>query len=1133
VDADVHGLNADSVYESLAKRYRGYIAYDDGHMRYGQYATLPHSFRARFSATPSQFVLDSADMKISSSTAHLHAVVDDYSNPSVSGDYQVQLHTPDFSSMAGSLRPAGDVVLSGSIHYRNQPDVPWLRNVFVDGQVESHELTATTEQAQVDLRNIAGTYKLENASFVLPDLIAQSLGGKVKVSVNMQHLDSTPVSHVDGALRDISLGALRGLTHPSGMKRIALAGTLNGGVAMSWTGPVSNLQARADLTVRAEASARHSPTQVPVDGVIHATYDAPQQRLAVHQTFLRIPSTTLNAEGEVSRGSQLQLVLASSDLRQLEMLMAAFSPNTRMPALSGSANMNTTVQGSMQRPQIAGQFVAHNLVVQGGAWRTAQVSFQASPSRVTLSNGLLENARRGRAAFAGRIDLRNWSYLPQNSIAANLSVQQMSLTDIERLADVSYPISGELSGNITLSGSQLNPMGHGNLQVRNAVAYDQPIQTLTADFRAAEKSISSDLNVATSAGSAKVALTYSPLTTGYQVRLDAPHIDLQQLHAVKAKGLPLHGVVTISAAGQGTIDNPQLTASILLPKLDLQQQSISGVSAQLKVANKSADLTFDALVDQAPVHGGARVALTDDYPVDASLDTSPIPLNVLLSTYTQVPEGFQGKAELHARLKGPLKQPRNLEAHVTIPTLNVGYQSLQIGAASPIQADFVHSILTLQPADIRGTETALHIQGSVPIGTDAPSTLSVKGSVDAGILRIAFPDVRSSGTVLLDVSSSGKIGSQIQGQIKLQNIAVTTPDAPIGVEKMNGAINIDKQGLHTADISAEVGGGKVAARGNISFTSGYRFDMSLQASSVRLRYPQGLRTLLDTNLNWTGDRSASVLSGRVLINSLAFTPEFDVANLSSEFGGNVEVPAEPGFADTIQLQIAVQSRGDLTATSSQVSLQGAADLQVSGSAQDPVVTGRTNLSSGELFFRGQRYQLKRGIITFDNPNQTRPVLNMTVGTTVEQYNLTVMLTGPLDMLTTAYTSDPPLATADIINLIARGQTTSESAASATSSDSILASQAAGQVSGSVQQLAGISSLQIDPLFGANNQDPSARVGIQQRVSKNFLFTFSTDVTQPGSEIVQGDYQINRRWSVSVARDQLGGVSVDGRFHTQF
>jgi len=89
------------------------------------------------------------------------------------------------------------------------------------------------------------------------------------------------------------------------------------------------------------------------------------------------------------------------------------------------------------------------------------------------------------------------------------------------------------------------------------------------------------------------------------------------------------------------------------------------------------------------------------------------------------------------------------------------------------------------------------------------------------------------------------------------------------------------------------------------------------------------------------------------------------------------------------------------------------------------------------------------------------------------------------------------------------------------------------VSGGIQKLAGLSSLQIDPTIGGNSQNPSATIALQQRVTKNFLFTFSTDVAQPGNETVQGEYQINKRWSVSMARDQLGGVSVDGRYHTRF
>jgi len=208
-------------------------------------------------------------------------------------------------------------------------------------------------------------------------------------------------------------------------------------------------------------------------------------------------------------------------------------------------------------------------------------------------------------------------------------------------------------------------------------------------------------------------------------------------------------------------------------------------------------------------------------------------------------------------------------------------------------------------------------------------------------------------------------------------------------------------------------------------------------------------------------------------------------------------------------------------------------LQVGGTAANPVITGRTVLNSGEVFFLNVRYELQRGVITFNDPNQTHPVMNVTATTTVQQYNLTLTLRGPLDKLTTSYVSDPPLATADIINLIARGKTTEEAAATTQSTDSMIASQVAGQLSSGVQKLAGISSLQIDPTLGGNSSNPSARIAFQQRVTKNFLFSFSTDVSQPGSEIIQGEYRINPRWSVSVQRDQLGGVSVDGRYRTRY
>ena len=372
----------------------------------------------------------------------------------------------------------------------------------------------------------------------------------------------------------------------------------------------------------------------------------------------------------------------------------------------------------------------------------------------------------------------------------------------------------------------------------------------------------------------------------------------------------------------------------------------------------------------------------------------------------------------------------------------------------------------------------------------------------------------------------------MQGKIHIQDVAISTPTAPLGLQKLNGTLDVSDRSVQFTSLTGEVGGGQVSLGGSVSYRPNLEFSVSLQSKSVRLRYPEGVRALLDGNLALSGTKDASILNGRVLIDSLSFTPDFDLTRFSDQFSGNV-VPSEPGLADNVKLAVSVQSKSDLSATSSQVSIEGQVNLRAVGTAANPVIIGRTDLTSGELFYRNVRYQLQRGLITFDNPSQTEPVLNVSVTSTVEQYNLTITLRGPFDKLTTSYTSDPPLATADIINLIANGQTTQEAAAAGQTTDSMIASQVASQVTGGIQHLAGISSLQIDPLLGGNNQNPSARVAIQQRVTKNFLFTFSTDLSQPGSEIVQGDYQLNKRWSVSVTRDEVGGISVDGKYHTKF
>lgn len=1137
MEADLRNLNVDLGFEPLVQRYAGSISYDQGDLVYGQYEPLPHSFNAQFSATRSLFSLKFATLKLGSSELSLRGDVTDYSNPTATGNYTLRLHTQDLWRLSTAARPTGDVVLAGTIRYQSG-DQPLLRNVNVQGQLQSEDLSVASQGRTVSLRRLRGVYEMSNGTFQARKVEAETLGGLISTEATVRHLDATPEYQVQALLRGISLPEVERSVHAAMPDGASVSSTLDGTAVLSWSGSANDLIARSDLSLH---SARNSQAisegpALPVDGVLHATYDARHDTVTVRQSVLRLASTSITADGKVGDRSQLQVLVKAPDLQQIAELASRFSANpSSIPPMSGTATLSAVVRGSLHKPEISGTLNSQNLQVQGSDWKSADGTFAASPSHFAISNASLISAKQGTASFSGTVSLRNWSFSPSSAIDAKGSVRQASIADLLRLANQQYPLSGNLSADLSFKGSQLAPSGSGSLQITNGKVYDEPLQNAALQFHAADGSIKSTLNASIPAGSSNADLTYTPRSRAYTLHFNSPGVALEKLRAIQQKNLQIRGAVALSANGSGTLDNPQLSVTLQSTQIDVHQKAISGLKADVQVANHRANLVLDSEVVDASVRARAQVNLSDGYYTEASLDTTVVPLDVLLATFvSSVPEGFHGDSEYHVTLKGPLKDKSRVEAHVVIPTLKATYQSLDIGAAGPIRLDYTNSVVNLQPVEFRGTGTSLKVEGRLPLEGKAPPTLTANGSVDARILRIVSPDLRSSGVVGLSFHATrSSAGPEIEGQAHLQNIALFTPGAPLGVEKLNGTVSVSNNRIEFSDLNGQVGGGKVQARGTIAYRPDLQFNVVFEGNSIRLLYPDGLRTVMDCNLALTGTKTASALNGRVLVDTLSFTPDFDLASFGDQFTSSSATPAEPGLLDTVQLAVGVQSKSNLSATSSQVSVEGNLNLRVIGTAANPVITGRTDLTAGELFYRNVRYQLQRGIITFDNPNETSPTLNVSATTTIEQYNLTLNLRGPLDKLTTTYTSDPPLASADIINLIARGQTTEESAAASQSTDSMIASQAASQVSSGVQKLAGISSLQIDPLFGGNNQNPSARVAIQQRVTKDFLFTFSTDVSQPGNEIVQGDYQINHRWSVSVARDQTGGVSIDGRYHTRF
>jgi translocation and assembly module TamB len=402
------------------------------------------------------------------------------------------------------------------------------------------------------------------------------------------------------------------------------------------------------------------------------------------------------------------------------------------------------------------------------------------------------------------------------------------------------------------------------------------------------------------------------------------------------------------------------------------------------------------------------------------------------------------------------------------------------------------------------------------------------------------PSVRSSGRVDIHLDSHGQsVNSGIQGQLRVTDAVFSTDTIPVGIEGLNAQINLSGTRADIAKFSATAGGGSVTAQGFVTYGKETAFNLSAEAKSVRIRYPAGLRSILSGRVNFSGSPNDSNLTGRVLVDRLSFTQAFDLSTFASQFSEDSTDSSPSKFENHLKLNIAVQSADDLSLANSKVSMAGTANLNVTGTAANPVLLGRIALTSGDVFFLGKRFEVQSGTIEFANPVRTDPILSLYVKTTIEQYDITLNLSGAADRLRTTYTSEPALPQADIIHLLAFGNTNAEAASTPTSSatssaESVLAEGVTGQVAGKLENFTGISQLSIDPLAtNSQGSNPGSQVAIQERVTGSLLLTISTDVNSTQNQLIELQYQLNKKTSITVLRDQYGGYGIDVRLHKVF
>lgn len=1138
IEADLHDLQL-RTHSDGGRNYSGTMSYRDGRFRAGKLRTIPHHLKARFEFTPTAFRLEQATLESGSSKFRLTASINNYSHPTIRGRYEAIVDAGQMRTILRSQSiPSGLIALSGKIGYKTRPGEPLLSSLDVTGDLRSPLLAATAQKMQVEVRSVTAAYALKNGDFSVQNFRAQTLGGVVNANVAVHDLFGKMRGSLEAKAQNLSLADLREVGTPASARHLALSGIIDASVKADWGKQLERtLVARVTARIHGGVS-QSGGNRTPVNGHFQAVYTAQNKRLELAPSYLTLPATRITMNGSLGKHASLDFDFDCSDLARLEPIIDALrAPRPGAPplGLSGRLSLQARMTGSIDSPRLTGDLAGSKLKARGTDWRKLNAGFEVDPSSISVTNARLEPEGGGTIDFNLRAALSKWKFSRTSPVQAELHASTLSLADLAGMVGRGENFSGTLAANLEFDGSEENPQGTGNVALSDAVIYKEPVTSANANFASAGNEIHTNLEIDLPAGVVDATADVRPEAKTYTADISAARLELAKLAAIEDRNLNVTGTLALSGSGKGSLTNPEFSMSAKIPRLAVAGQAVDDIDLEANFAGHVANATLKATEQGAPINAKATVHATGDYWMQASINTQPISLKPFLAMAAPGEAGqLHGETEIHASLSGPLKQKGLLQATVTIPRLEVGYGSkVDIAAQSPIRAEYKNWVLKIQRTELRGADVDLALEGDVPMPGHGAPAVTLQGTVNLKIAELFNPEIQSSGELRLDINRQGaNENSGIEGKIELVNANVVNGNWPVGVERGNGLFLLTKDRLNIDHLTASIGGGKLTASGGIVYRPHLRFDLGMKAQGIHMLYPQGVRSEVNADLRFTGTNTNAVLGGRAEIVDLAFTPGFDFMNLASQFSG-ISAPPSQGFEQNLHLNLAVQSANNFELISRTMSVGGVANLEVRGTAADPVILGRISISSGDVIFNGNRYVLSGGTVEFANPNQTSPVINMGITTTIEQYNINMRLRGPVDHMRTNFSSDPALPEADIISLLAFGKTTEANPTSAATPGreaamGAVASQVSSQITSRVSRVAGISHLSINPvLAGGTNQGPAgAVITIQQRVTGNLFVTFSTNVTSTQYQTIMGQYRISPRFSVSATRDQNGGFGVD-------
>jgi translocation and assembly module TamB len=1181
-DASGRNLNAKFLYDPARPLYRGDIAIDPLGVRWKGAEPLPLSVQMQVTLERNRIGVSSARLATGNSRIEFSGAVEDLVSPHANFNYQASASVPDVARIfrlrnlqRGSVQLAGNATWAGSSNYT------------VTGKLRASAVDFREDPVRFRNFRAEGVFKADAARIDLSGIRlageAADGGDWIPVAGNVA---AATLRDQDINFHGVSLGLVGGSFQGDGsiqsFNRFRVGGTLSGFPArrvvavynrrqrLPWdsliSGPVmleGSLRQSNDIRASANLTLAPVPGGPAVWGEINATFDARAGTLDLGTSILNLPSSRAVVSGAIGR--EIRVHLESRDLEDFLPALGESSASLPIKLENGAVVFDGTVTGKPENPQIAGRLSLNRFAYSGKIFDSLQAGVQASPEMVRLENAVL-TCGKVRAEFRAALGLHNWQADETSSITATGAVRNAPWSDLASLVNqTTLPATGTVSVTGQVAGTIGNPEATGDLEVTKGSIRSETFDRLTAHVNSTGSSLQVSSGQLT-AGVKQVrfdgAFDHAPesFRTG-RLRLDAqsnalPLDQIQVLHSSHPdmKGtlqFTAKGAVDVSPAGYRLVD---LDADATGRGLQLTGQRLGDAHFTAHSQGPLLRVTLDSDVADSMLKGQGEWRLDGDYPGNAVFTFSRVDLAAvrawLAPTKSSGSPNVDGFAEGELRIEGPLRKPELLKAELRLPTLELSpnatngagtASSFALRNSGPIVAAITNSTVTIQSAHLVGRSTDVTVGGKLMLQQKPSLDLRVNGKADLALLHEFDNDLTSSGRLNLDAGVRGALDMpQVTGRLEVQNAALSYSDLPNGLANANGVILFSGDRATIQNLAGETGGGKVQLTGFAAYGGGDpAFRIHADAEGVRLRYPEGVSTVANANLNLTGTAKRSMLSGTITILRSTFNVQSDFSSLLAKSAEPVRTPSsQAGFLDGLNFDVTIDASPDVQLESSLAQgITADASLRLRGTPANPALLGRIHISQGQILFFGTKYTIDQGSISFFNPVKIEPVLDIDLETRARGIDITLSVTGPLSRLNVTPRSDPPLQFNEIVALLATGESPATDPnllvlQSVTpqpfqqSASALLGQVISSPVSGRLQRFFGISKVRIDPTLPGITNNPQARLTLEQQVTPDITFTYITNVANANPQVVSVEWSVSRKFSVLAQREENGLFGLD-------